>query len=140
MGGPGLSSPAWVVGALPSRFARRARSRVFFSGIASSCSGVLVERSDPFAAHASTMPSTIEAGSAGGGALPARPPDMIRAAGHALRQHALGPIHVAGTEARLQERVVEDVTLGAGGGHPHDARPPRVHPFYCAPGRAGGVR
>src|SRR2546428_13904800 len=61
---------------------------------------------------------------------------MVAAAGEALGQVAAGALGVAGTEAGLEERVVEDVPLRARAPELDEAGPQRLDPGDARPGVA----
>jgi hypothetical protein len=53
-------------------------------------------------------------------------PEVVGAAGDALGQEPLRALHVLGPEAGLQQRVVEDVALGAAAAELDEARAQRL--------------
>src|SRR2546429_5984057 len=65
---------------------------------------------------------------------------MVAAVREALGQVPAGALGVAGAEARLEQRVVEDVALGAAAAELDDAGPYRLQPPIVLAGTALGER
>src|SRR5687767_15384201 len=59
----------------------------------------------------------------------ARQPEVIAAASEALGEIAAGALRIAGAEARLEQRVVEDVALRAGSPELDDPGTQRLDPL-----------